>query len=63
MVFTPEQIVELTAVTRPLQQWLNDNCHPHVVAIVDSENMQLMEGITTVQRVQRYDEQGQPLRL
>lgn len=45
--------VELETLVRPLQEWLNANCHPHVVVIVDSEHAQLMEGVTTVQRVQR----------
>lgn len=52
MNLTPEQQAELQALVRPLQEWMNSNCHPHVVALVDSENMELLEGITTVQRVQ-----------
>jgi hypothetical protein len=51
--FTEQQYRELEKLTKPLMQWLADNCHPHVKAIVDSENMELMEGITTVQRVPR----------
>jgi hypothetical protein len=53
MELTEEQKNELRSLVRPLQEWLNKNCHPHVKAIVDSENMELMEGVTTVQRVQR----------
>lgn len=53
MNITPEQQRELEALVRPLQEWLSSNCHPHVKAVVDSENMELMEGITTVQRTQR----------
>ena len=53
MNITKDQHEELKALVKPLQQWLNDNCHPHVKAIVDSEDMELMEGIATVQRIQR----------
>ena len=42
---------ELKALALPLMKWLSENCHPHVKAIVDSENMELMEGMTAVQRV------------
>jgi hypothetical protein len=53
MNLTEIQQAELEKIVRLLQEWMNKNCHPHVVAIVDSENMELMEGITTVQRTQR----------
>ena len=53
MELTNDEKRELKALVRPLQEWLNEKCHPHVKAIVDSENMELMEGITTVQRTQR----------
>ena len=51
MFITDTQQEELEQLVKPLQEWMNKNCHPHVVAIVDSENMELMEGITTVQRI------------
>ena len=47
----------------PLMVWLANNCHPHVKAIVDSEFVEVMEGLATERRVARYDEIGQPLRL
>jgi len=53
MKLTETQQTELEKLVKALQEWMNENCHPHVVAIVDSENMELMEGITTVQRNQR----------
>ncbi len=53
MKLTPDQQAQLEALVRPLQEWMNANCHPHVTALVDSENMELVEGISTVQRVQR----------
>jgi hypothetical protein len=54
MELTDENLAELDALTKPLMQWLRDNCHPHVTAIVDSEKTVFMEGITTVQRVPRF---------
>jgi hypothetical protein len=53
MNITKEQQQELEVLVKPLQEWMNNNCHPHVVAVVDSENMELLKGITTVQRTQR----------
>ena len=49
MYFTDEQKKELEALTKPLMQWLNDNCHPHVKAIVDNRYSVILEGITTTQ--------------
>jgi len=53
MTITKEQQQELESLVKPLQEWMNQNCHPHVAAVVDSENMELLEGIATVQRTQR----------
>jgi hypothetical protein len=54
MYFTKEQYKELEILVKALQEWMNKNQpHPHFVAIVDSENMQLVEGVTTVQREPR----------
>lgn len=30
---------------KPLIQWMNENCHPHCTAIVDSTTIELTEGI------------------
>lgn len=35
---------ELAKSCRPLMKWINDNCHPHHVVIVDHTNVQLFEG-------------------
>ncbi len=48
MILTEEQRKELEAVSRPLVQWLNDNCHPHVKVITDCSRVQLLEGVAQV---------------
>ena len=39
---------ELEILSRPLIKWLNDNCHPHIKVIVDTNRAELVEGIFTV---------------
>ena len=34
---------------KPLIKWLNDNCHPHCVAIVDCNTVEVFEGIAVGQ--------------
>ena len=48
MILTKEQIKELEEVSRPLIKWLNDNCHPHVTAIVDPGRVELTEGVASI---------------
>jgi len=48
---TAEKKAELEALTKPLMQWLRDNCHPHVFVQMDSEVTMFLEGITTIHRV------------
>jgi hypothetical protein len=48
MIPTEEQQAELKKAATPLMQWLRDNCHPHVTAIVDSERTELLEGLAIV---------------
>lgn len=50
MILTQEQIDALREAAMPLMQWLNDNCHPHCTAIVDSERIELVEGLATAKR-------------
>lgn len=59
MILTKEQIDALREAALPLMQWLNDNCHPHCTAIVDSEWIELVEGLATARREQiRKEVQG-----
>jgi len=55
MILTKEQLVQLRAAALPLMQWLNDNCHPHVTAILHSEHVELLEGLATARRTLRDD--------
>jgi len=50
MILTKEQLKSLREAALPLMQWLADNCHPHVTAIVDSEHVELLEGLATARR-------------
>jgi len=50
MIMTEQQLKTLREAAMPLMQWLNDNCHPHVKIIVDSEHMELLEGLATARR-------------
>jgi hypothetical protein len=47
---TLDQIETLREAALPLMQWLNDNCHPHCTVIVDSERIELVEGLATARR-------------
>lgn len=45
MILSKDQMEELLNVSKPLIKWLNDNCHPHVQAIVHPDRVELLEGI------------------
>jgi len=50
MILTKEQLVTLKEAAMPLMQWLAENCHPHCTIIVDSEHVELLEGLATARR-------------
>ena len=50
MRFTLAEIETLREAALPLMQWLNNNCHPHCTVIVDSERIELVEGLATARR-------------
>jgi hypothetical protein len=50
MKITLDQIEALREAALPLMQWLNDNCHPHCTVMVDSEQIELVEGLATARR-------------
>ena len=50
MILTEEQLESLREAALPLMQWLSDNCHPHCTAIVDSERVELLEGLAAALR-------------
>ena len=41
---TEEQKQQFEVVTRPVIEWLNANCHPHVAVIIDPTSAVLYEG-------------------
>lgn len=56
MKITLDQLETLREAALPLMQWLNDNCHPHCTVMVDSERIELVEGLATAAR--RDDQSG-----
>ncbi len=48
MILSKEKIAEFQEAATPLIKWLNDNCYPHVTAIVDYGSASLSEGICRV---------------
>lgn len=46
MTLTEQQRTEFEAVTRPVIEWLNNNCHPHVAARIEPTSAELVEGVT-----------------
>jgi hypothetical protein len=45
MILTEEQRKEFEEVSKPLLEFINNNCHPHVCVNLTSTNAQLFEGI------------------
>ena len=45
MTVNKEQQAEFEVLVRPLIQWLNNNCHPHVSVTVTPTNAELHEGV------------------
>lgn len=45
MTLTEQQRKEFEAVTRPVIEWLNKNCHPHVSVVVEPTRAELSEGV------------------
>ena len=48
MILTEQQIKEFEAVTRPVIEWLNKNCHPHVTVVIEPTSAELGEGVCAV---------------
>jgi len=44
MITTELQRKEFEEAARPMVKWLNDNCHPHVTAVIDPGSATLSEG-------------------
>ena len=45
MILNTTQRESFNVATQPLMQWLRENCHPHVVVIVEPTRAELTEGV------------------
>ena len=50
MTLTEEQMGEMEIAAMPLKVWLEKNCHPHVMMLVDSQDATLFEGIAAARK-------------
>ncbi len=48
MILSQQQRKEFQAEARPLIEWLNKNCHPHVIAIISPERATLTEQLYSI---------------
>lgn len=48
MILTKEQIKSFELAAKPLVEWINDNCHPHVKAIVTCSDAEILESSSRV---------------
>ena len=48
MTFNEQERREFEAVTRPVIEWLNKNCHPHVTVVIEPTSAELCEGVCAV---------------
>lgn len=54
MIANKQQQKEFEALTRPVIEWLNNNCHPHVSVIVTPTNAELVEGVCSTGEILDY---------
>lgn len=45
MTITEKKHQEMVELAKPLVKWMNDNLHPHTVIIIETNGVQLLEGI------------------
>lgn len=48
MILTEQERQAFEAVTRPVIEWLNKNCHPHVTVVIDTTSAELSEGVWSI---------------
>lgn len=48
MILTKQQVEEFEVASKPLIKWLNENCHPHVTAVVANNRSELSEGVAAI---------------
>ena len=47
MILTNKQTDEMLEAAKPLIKWINENGHPHCTALVDTNSVELTEGVAT----------------
>lgn len=45
MILNEQERREFEAVTRPVMEWLNKNCHPHVSVVIEPTGAELLESV------------------
>jgi len=45
MIFTEEQRKQFETAARPMLEFLNNNCHPHVTVEIDCTTAAIYEGV------------------
>lgn len=45
MIITKTQQEAMLEAAKPLMQWIAETCHPHCVAHVEHNNIELLEGV------------------
>lgn len=48
MILNDAQIKDFEAAATPLMLWLEDNCHPHCKAVVDSRRAEVIEQLVGI---------------
>lgn len=48
MILTHNETSKFEEAARPLIKWLNENRHPHVIAIVDTGSAELHEAVCRI---------------
>lgn len=45
MILNEEQRKEFEEKTRPVIEFLNNNCHPHTQVVISTDHSELLEGV------------------
>jgi len=54
MILTDEQRKEFEELARPMLKFLNDNCHPHVMAMITPVSAELTECVCSTGKILDY---------
>ncbi len=48
MILNEKKRIEFKKAARPLVKWLCENCHPHVVALIEPGRIELTESVCAI---------------